>query len=411
MKITTKLNILIIVNQCPEPTSTAAGQHLIQVLESLVPIAKTILIGHTADKTDRSHIFDSEVISSKRIYINDSEFDSFLVDFAPHIVLFDRFTLEEQFGWRISEHCPGAMRILNTEDLHGLRAAREEALFHKKDWKDDVVSNTILLRELASLYRCDLTLIISEFEMEFLKSLDVPSRLISYVPFGFDTSNISISNVLETFEERRDLIFIGNFLHKPNSDAIDFFVNNLWPRIKSVLGEVQCHICGAYCPKVNRPNSDKDIIWHGAVKSTGHLLNQSRVNLVPLRFGAGLKGKVLEAMRYGTPSVISETGAEGVFGAIKPGPLAASNWDDFIDKVVLLYCDKKQWVKAQKIGFEVIRTRFDKTVVFEDFIKRMSLVYNNLESHRRFNVIGAMLQRNEHQSTKYMAKWIEAKNR
>ncbi len=399
------------MNQWPEPASTAAGQHLIQVLESLIPIAHTILIGHTAYKTDRSHIFDSEVISSKRIFINDSEFDSILVDFAPHIVLFDRFTLEEQFGWRVSEHCPEAMKILNTEDLHGLRAAREEALFQNRDWQDCIKSNTILLRELASLYRCDLTLIISEFEMEFLKSLDVPSRLISYVPFGFDTSNLTISKGLKTFEERKDLIFIGNFLHKPNIDAIDFLVNNLWPRIKSALSDVQCHICGAYSPKINGPNPDKDIIWHGAVKSTRHLLNQSRVNLVPLRFGAGLKGKVLEAMRYGTPSIISETGAEGVFGAIEPGPLLAPNWDDFVDKVILLYRDKKQWISGQKIGFEVIRTRFDKTVVFEHFIQRLSLVYNDLESHRKFNVIGAMLQRNEQQSTKYMAKWIEAKNR
>ena len=116
-------------------------------------------------------------------------------------------------------------------------------------------------------------------------------------------------------------------------------------------------------------------------------------------------------MFHGTPSVISEIGAEGVFGTIKPEPLKASNWDDFVDKVILLYRDEKQWKLAQEIGFEVVRTRFYKSVVFKDFIEHMSQVYDNLESHRKLNVIGAMLQRNEHQSTKYMAKWIEEKNR
>ena len=411
MRITIKPNLLVVVNQWPEPTSTAAGQHLIQVLESLVPVVNSIVIGHTADKTDRSYVFDSNAITSRRIFINDSEFDSFLIDFAPQIVLFDRFTLEEQFGWRVSECCPDAMRILNTEDLHGLRAAREEALINNMDWRDCVLSNPTLLRELASLYRSDLTLVISEFEIDFLKGLGVPSRLICYVPFGLETANLIASRNLKTFEERKDLIFIGNFLHKPNVDAINFFVDNLWPGIKSVLSDVQCHIYGAYGSELNQPNSIKDIIWHGAIDSTEAVLNQSKVNLVPLRFGAGLKGKVLEAMFHGTPSVISEIGAEGVFGTIKSEPLKASNWDDFVDKVILLYRDEKQWKLAQEIGFEVVRTRFDKSVVFQDFIEHMSQVYDNLESHRKLNVIGAMLQRNEHQSTKYMAKWIEEKNR
>ena len=411
MRITTKPNLLVVVNQWPEPTSTAAGQHLIQVLESLVPVVNSIVIGHTADKTDRSYVFDSNAITSRRIFINDSEFDSFLIDFAPQIVLFDRFTLEEQFGWRVSECCPDAMRILNTEDLHGLRAAREEALINNIDWRDCVLSNPTLLRELASLYRSDLTLVISEFEIDFLKGLGVPSRLICYVPFGLETANLIASRNLKTFEERKDLIFIGNFLHKPNVDAINFFVDNLWPGIRSVLSDVQCHIYGAYGSELNQPNSIKDIIWHGAIDSTEAVLNQSKVNLVTLRFGAGLKGKVLEAMFHGTPSVISEIGAEGVFGTIKSEPLKASNWDDFVDKVILLYRDEKQWKLAQEIGFEVVRTRFDKSVVFKDFIEHMSQVYDNLESHRKLNVIGAMLQRNEHQSTKYMAKWIEEKNR
>src|SRR5690625_4816400 len=101
--------------------------------------------------------------------LNDSSFDETISRISPEIVLFDRFTTEEQFGWRPAEYSPRSLRILDTVDLHCLRLARQEAL--KKDERftmDRIREADVAKREIASIYRCDLTLMISEAEMEIL---------------------------------------------------------------------------------------------------------------------------------------------------------------------------------------------------------------------------------------------------
>ena len=100
------------------------------------------------------------------IQLNSSSFDDFLNELQPTIVMFDRFMIEEQFGWRVAEHCPNALRILDTEDLHFLRKVR-----HQQYKKGEEFSNEALLkaeetkREIAAILRCDLSLIISSYEM------------------------------------------------------------------------------------------------------------------------------------------------------------------------------------------------------------------------------------------------------
>jgi len=405
------LKLLALVNQWPEPTSSAAGQHFLQVLDVLSGISTDITIGHTADLGPRAFDFTHNGIRSQKVLINDTQFDRFIGELQPDIVLFDRFMLEEQFGWRVNEQCSNALRILNTEDLHGLRAAREEALKYDKNWLDLVDSNSVMLRELASLYRCDLTLVISDFEYHFLKRIDVPERLLHYVPFLLEVADIPEPSGLPTFSERRDFIFIGNFRHKPNVDAVNYFVSELWPGIKKQLCQANFHIYGAYSNSGQRIGEALDVIWHGAVDHTDEVLSKSKVNIVPLRFGAGLKGKVVEAMMKGTPSVMTQVGAEGVFGTVKPNDMLAFDNEDFIQKAIKLYTDEASWQAAQQVGFEIIKSRFDKTLFENALIDRIQGIKEQLLSHRKSNITGAMLQQNDKSSTKYMSKWIEAKNR
>lgn len=408
MKTTTDIRLLVLANQWPEPTSSAAGQHLLQVLNLFYPFTDTIVIGYTAEKNNRSHIVSDDRFHSQRIHLNDASFDAFLISYAPHIVVFDRFILEEQFGWRVSEHLPATMKILNTEDLHGLRSSREVALEKNVHWEELISSDSVMLRELASIYRCDLSFIISEFEMQLLKKFDVPERLFCYVPFCIDTYASPDSKSIPSFDEREGLIFIGNFLHRPNVDAISFFTQNIWPTIRNQIQGIQCHIYGAYSP-VNM-TSQNGIVWHGAVDSIDDIVSRAKVNLAPLRFGAGLKGKVIEAMRNGLPSVMTEIAAEGIFGDFDSQLMVAKNWSHFTDMVVDLYTKPERWYAAQSVGFDILRHRFDQSIYAQQFAERVTTVLGNLEKHRKRNLTGALLHRNGQQSTKYLAKWIEAKN-
>ena len=112
--------------------------------------------------------FDLSTISVKTqtIQLNDSSFDTLIKELNPDVVLFDRFMIEEQYGWRVMENCPNALRILDTEDLHFLRKAREVAFKQNRELVFIDYISDVFKREMASMYRCDLTLLISEYEIQ-----------------------------------------------------------------------------------------------------------------------------------------------------------------------------------------------------------------------------------------------------
>src|SRR5690606_727216 len=168
--------ILILGSVWPEPGTTAAGHRMKQLLEAFLEFGHCICFASTASPTKHSLNLESMGIRSVPIRLNHPSFDAFLHKLDPQWVVFDRFMVEEQFGWRVAQHAPRALRILNTEDLHSLRKAREEALrqgamFDLDRWRD----HPMTLREGASILRSDCSLIISSHEMDLLgKRLGIP---------------------------------------------------------------------------------------------------------------------------------------------------------------------------------------------------------------------------------------------
>jgi hypothetical protein len=140
-------------------------------------------------------------------------------------------------------------------------------------------------------------------------------------------------------------------------------------------------------------------------------MQNAKVCLAPLRFGAGLKGKLTDAMQNGTPCVMSFIAAEGMFGKLVPNGFIEDQRDHFAERAVVLYQEVDVWGKAQRNGFNVLNNRFNKTVFESDFSNRIIELITDLKSHRQYNFIGQLLRHQTLQSTKYMSKWIEAKNR
>ena len=173
--------------------------------------------------SDSDFMFDlsSIKINKALIKLNCESFNSFLAELQPHLVLFDRFMIEEQFGWRVEQTCPQAMRLLDTEDLHCLRYARHQALKEEREMTNhDLLSSEMAKREVASILRCDLTLMISHVEIQILQDVfKVDSKLIIHLPFLLD--KISQENAQwPSYAEREHFLSIGNFRHAPNWDAV-----------------------------------------------------------------------------------------------------------------------------------------------------------------------------------------------
>lgn len=190
--------LLIIGFVWPEPDSTAAGGRMLQLISFFQKNNFKITFVSTAAKTDKSFILEDLDIQTHQIELNDVSFDKLLKEVDPEIVLFDRFLTEEQFGWRVTETCPNALRILDTEDLHFLRHARHQAFKNKEKISLEYLVNDLTKRELGSVYRCDLSLIISKFEIELLtNTFKIDDSLLLYLPFLIehtDRSTLPISS-------------------------------------------------------------------------------------------------------------------------------------------------------------------------------------------------------------------------
>lgn len=401
-------HLVIIGAVWPEPTSTAAGSRMLQLISLFQKQDYEITFLCSASKSDFSFDLNQISVKTKVIQLNDSSFDTEIAALNPNVVLFDRFMIEEQYGWRVMENCPNALRVLDTEDLHFLRKAREIAFKQNRELVFEDYISDIFKREMASIYRCDLTLLISEFEMQLAtETFKIDASVLYYLPFLSEEINTNVPK----FEERNHFVSIGNFLHEPNWQTV-LNLKKYWKSIKKQLPEAALHVYGAYVSeKAKQLHNEKEgFLIKGRAESVANVYSKARVLLAPIPYGAGLKGKLFEAMQLGLPSITTKMGAEAMNGNLNWNGFITSDENDFIEKVIKLYNDKSLWETAQKNGYEIIEKRFKKELFTSDFMNRIDELQLDLKTHRNQNFLGQVLQHQSLQSTKYMSKWIEAKN-
>ena len=407
------MNSLLIIGQTfPEPTTTAAGGRMLQLIEMFTSHGYGITFASSASSSEKSFNLDSIGVATQQIVINDSSFGDFVRQLNPTLVLFDRFITEEQFAWRVTQSCPKALKILDTEDLHFLRKARQQALKDAIDVKDANLFTETAKREIASILRCDLSLIISEFEMKLLAdTFAVSKEILYYLPFM--VTKLPDSSNFPEFEQRNNFMTIGNLLHGPNVDSVLYLKKEIWPLIKKQLPQAQLYIYGNYAPQhiLELHNQKQGFYIMGWADSVAHVMQKARVCLAPLRFGAGLKGKLLDAMLYGTPGVTTSIGAEGMYGDLLTPGVIADTPESFAELSVAIYSDKIKWQQNAQRGVEIVKARYNGKAIAKDFMTRLDALKINLKLHRQSHFVGQILQHQSLQASKYLSKWIEEKNK
>ncbi|MEI7989348.1 MAG: glycosyltransferase [Chloroflexota bacterium] len=247
---------------------------------------------------------------------------------------------------------PTARVIFHTVDLHFLREMREAEL-HQSDVAL-VKANRTRERELSIMRRVDQVVLVSSAEVPLLKEY-LPDTLITVFPALY----APIARHPAPFEARRNIFFLGGFAHRPNVDAVQWFAREIWPLVRIRLSDVEFHIVGSEMPQtVQDLASVTGIRTIGFVPDLDPLIASMRLGVAPLRFGAGIKGKVAMIMGSGVPCVCSGIAAEGMHIHDGVHTLVADEPRAFADAVIRLYDNKELWEKFSANGQELISRNF-----------------------------------------------------
>ena len=406
--------VLFIGAVWPEPKSSAGGIRMMQLLQMFLRNDWQITFASSAADSDFAEDITSLGIDKVSIELNNSSFDEFVKELNPQVVVFDRFMSEEQYGWRVAESVPNALRMIETIDLHCLRTSRQEMLKSGENLTATLLKNDTAKRELACYFRSDLNLIISDEEIPILQNVfHFPLEQLYYLPYKIPSLSIEEKSTLPSFEEREHFVTIGNFKHEPNWDSVRYLKETIWPQIRAKMPQAQLHVYGSYAGakvlQLHKPAEGFHVL--GRAEDALTVMKNARVCLAPLRFGAGIKGKLAEAMLCGTPSVTTAIGAEGLRGEMPWNGAVTQELSIFVNAAVELYQDKNKFMEAQQNGFSIIEKRFETLDKEQNFIQRINNLLQNLQEHRSKNFVGSMLMHHSLQSTKYLSKWIEEKNK
>lgn len=345
--------VLVIDAYTPEPNQDSGSVRLCYLMQCLLDLGYRVSFlpdnrshaGHYTRQLQKMGIealYEPWVPSLHDLFSKrGSEFD---------FVFISRYYVAENYLGLLRRHCPNARFIFDTVDLHFLREERLAEL-----------ENSLALRraaaqtrraELAVINAADTTLVVSPVEKTLLAEA-APDAAVTVI------SNIhEVTGSQNTFAERKDIFFVGGYQHPPNIDAAQWFVSSIWPLIRKELPDLVFHLVGSKAPESVRALDGNGVRFHGFVESLDPWLDGCRMAVAPLRYGAGIKGKVNMSMARGQPVVATPMAVEGMFARPGKDVLVAETEEAFAAEVVRLYRDEDLWNRISQSGLENVQRYF-----------------------------------------------------
>lgn len=407
---------------------------------------------------------------------------------SPDIAIFDTFVAEEMYSHHVAREFPNCIRIVDNQDFHSLRNHRMKILTQQLEnkkllpvvkneslWEQQVLSEVLkakpspyddelCARELASYLRSDLVLTCSEYEQFLLKNhFGVNSELVTFFyPSDFkEPLNLEDPEEKEHkeygFHQRKNFVWLGNYQHPPNLDSVNYILQHVWPLIRQEIPHAELHLYGANCPESISAGQIEGVKAKGQMSSLRRL-RKYRAMLAPLRFGAGIKGKILDSWFYGTPVITTPIGAEGMFRRMLNGDdlyqkidpkakfyselnqtLSGINenlsgyyqyTDDWLDQgkylefgglcrgmsaeeiardAIIMYKDRELWEKKVLIGRDTILDHMTFNKSHAVLQKHIAHHMSKMEEKRRTNQIQALLWSESLRSHEKLFKYLSLK--
>lgn len=338
--------VLIIDDRVPTPDKDSGSQRMVRLIDDFIALGYKVTLWPLGLEYDNKYVPRLQQKGVEVVY-GDVDFISFARDFGRY---YDTVVLSRAYiAAKYLEACRAwfyrARLLYDTVDLHFLRTERQAE--NEPDNKEGLLDQARGYKELeiGIARRTDATLVVSEIEREIIKEID-PSIQVAVVS--------NIHTVVESaydcgYKDREDLLFIGGFDHLPNQDSVKWFVQEIFPAILKKNPAVQFHIVGARMPEQlkNKLQESKNVNVHGFVEDVSELFTKAKVFVCPLRFGAGVKGKIGQAIEYGVPVVSTDIGVEGMHLEHDKSCLVANDAKQFAKETLRLYEDVILWEKLQ----------------------------------------------------------------
>ena len=262
-------------------------------------------------------------------------------------------------------HAPQSRIIFDTVDLHSLREQREARISTDAEAREKAREKEEVEYDL--IRQADETWVTSSVEQKLLQE-NFPGKSIQLV-----SNIVDIPGSSTPFELRRDFLFIGGFQHTPNTDAILFFLKKIYPIVKLRLRDAKFYIIGDKAPPEVVALAGENVVIAGLQRDVRPFFESVRLSVAPLRFGAGVKGKINQSMAWGVPVVATSVAVEGMELVSGEDILVADEPEEFTRALVTLYESPELWNRLSQSAIEKTRRLYSVEVARE----RLERLFNN----------------------------------
>jgi GT2 family glycosyltransferase/glycosyltransferase involved in cell wall biosynthesis len=352
-----KLRVLVIDACMLTPDHDAGSMRMLAILEILTSL--NCKVTFVADNLEHRQPYVSQ-LQQRGVEVLFHPFVRSIADLLSKrgaefdIVMMSRHYIAVKHIDAVRAFAPRALVVFDTVDLHFLRSERQADL--EGSVLARVAARAKRDEELTLIRKADVTLVVSPFEQSLLAELLPDARVLMLS---------TIHELLppgQPFEQRAGLVFIGGFQHPPNTDAVLWYAEEVLPHVRAALPGVVTYIVGSNVPAHVRALAAEDFVVTGYVPDVTSYFTGCRVSIAPLRYGAGVKGKINLAMSYGLPVVATTPSIEGMSLVPERDVLVADGARDFADAIVRLYHDEALWNLLAAGGRDNIRTYFSRDV-------------------------------------------------
>ncbi|MBO7431742.1 MAG: glycosyltransferase [Elusimicrobia bacterium] len=352
----TKQNLLIITPKYLDKNSSAGDYRVYSLIKNLHKYFNICLMVTDTSSKLKDKSLNRYIKSYLKKTSSITTFKKYLKEYKIDYCLFERYS---NLSFDLYNFIPLTKSIIDIHEIGFIKTLE----FSKIQKIDDYYNKVFKAKELLFYQNAKLLICISEKEKEILKNY-FPNKQIIVVP-----TCTEIHKVKNDFNQRKDICFLGSFKYLPNVDAVKYFAEKIFPKLNSSFPDMKFYVLGSDSSMFE--NKYKNVFTKENIKNICKELSKYKLFVCPLRYGAGLKKKTLDAMASKTPVVSTKFGVEGIKNLENK---YVSSQTEFINEIKSLYTNKKLWNKQAVNNFNIVNKYYSQN----KFSKYLSVLLEQL---------------------------------